>query len=97
MNPDTKDMYEYSLKCFKNLKHLSIIGCPRLLIINDLLSTTWLSLNLNKLCVDICDLEDCFALLDGCLKQLTTLIVEIYRVENDLSTNYNMVSAYIDR
>jgi len=97
MNPDTKRVYEYSLKCFENLQHLSIIGCPRLLIINDLPSTTWLSLNLNKLRVDICDFEDCFGLLDGRLKQLTTLIVEVIRPQNDLSTTYNMVSAYIDR
>ncbi|CAF4049628.1 unnamed protein product [Rotaria sordida] len=53
-------------------------------------STTWLSLNLNKLCVDVCGFGDCLALLDGRLKQLTTFIVNIDYPEDDLSIIYNI-------
>ncbi len=53
MNPNITYVYEYILKIFENLKHLSVIGCVQLLSIDDLALTTWLSLNLNKLCVHI--------------------------------------------
>ena len=95
MNPNTKYVYEYTLKFFENLKHLSIIGCARVLSIDDLTSTTWLSLNLNKLCVHVSGFEDCFALLDGRLKQLTTFIVYINKPDDDFSTIYNMVSSIL--
>ncbi len=97
MNPNTKYVYEYTLKVFENLKHLSIIGCIRLLSIDDLTSTTWLSLNLYKLCVRVCGFQDCFALLDGRLKQLTTFVVHVDIPYDDSSTIYNMVSSYISR
>jgi hypothetical protein len=97
LNPNTKYVYEYTLKIFENLKHLSVIGCAQFLSIDNLASTTWLSLKLNKLCVDVCSFRDCFALLDGRLKQLTTFIVHIHGLYNDLSTIYNMVSSYIIR
>ncbi len=97
MNPNTKYVYKYTLKIFENLKHLSVIGCVQVLSIDDLASTTWLSLNLNKLCVDVCGFKDCFALLDGRLKQLTTFIVYINIPNDDLSTIYNMISSYINR
>jgi hypothetical protein len=97
MNPDTKYVYEYTLKLFENLKHFSVIGCVQLLSVDDLASTTWLSLKLNKLCVDVCNFEDCLALLDGRLKQLTTFIVNIDSPEDDLSTIYNIVSLCIIR
>ncbi|CAF3468616.1 unnamed protein product [Rotaria sp. Silwood1] len=90
MNPNTKYVYEYTLKLFENLKHFTVIGCVQLLSIHDIASTTWLSLNLNKLCVDVCGFEDCLALLDGRLKQLTTFIVNIDCPEDDLSTIYNI-------
>ncbi|CAF5151688.1 unnamed protein product, partial [Rotaria sp. Silwood1] len=90
MNPNTKYVYEYTLKLFENLKHFTVIGCVQLLSIDDLALTTWLSLNLNKLCVDVCGFEDCLALLDGRLKQLTTFIVNIDCPDDDLSTIYNI-------
>ena len=40
-------MNEYTLKVSK---HLSVIGCAQFLSINNPSSTTWLSLNVNKLC-----------------------------------------------
>ncbi|CAF1183127.1 unnamed protein product [Adineta steineri] len=51
---------------------------------------TWSSLNLTKLCVDVCRFDDCFALLDGRLKQLNTFIVNIDRMDDELSSVYNM-------
>jgi hypothetical protein len=91
MNSNTNYVYEYTLKVFQNLKHLSVIECDRLLSIHNLASTTWLSLNLTKLCVDVCRFDDCFALLDGRLKQLNTFIVNIDYTDDDLSSVYNMV------
>ncbi len=92
MNENTKYVYEYTLKFFENLKHLSVIGCDQFLSINNISSTMWLSLNLSKLCVDVCNFEDCLALLDGRLKKLTTFIVNIDNIYHDFSTIYNMVS-----
>jgi hypothetical protein len=97
MNPNTKYVYEYSLKFFKNLKHMSVFGCLRLLSIDDLASINWLSLNISKLCVKVGNFGDCFALLDGRLKQLTTFIVNVNTPYGNLSTIYNMVSLYINR
>ncbi|CAM4932424.1 unnamed protein product [Rotaria socialis] len=90
MNPDSKYVYEYTLKLFENLQHLSVIQCGRLLSIDDLSSTTWQSINLTKLCVDVWRFNDCFALLDGRLKQLNTFIVNINYTSDDLSNVYNM-------
>ncbi|CAF1582141.1 unnamed protein product, partial [Adineta steineri] len=83
------NVYEYTLNVFKNLKHLCVIQCGQYLSIKDLAFTTWSSLNLTKLCVDVCRFDDCFALLDGRLKQLNTFIVDIYHT-NELSSVYNM-------
>ncbi len=96
-NPNIKYVYEYAPKSFKNLKHLSIIGCVQLLSMDHLASTTWLSLNFYKLCIHVCGFEVCLALLDGRLKQLTTFIVKIGWTDDDLSTIYNMVRSYINR
>jgi hypothetical protein len=41
--------------------------------------------------------EDCLALLDGRLEQLTTLIIVIENMEYDSSNIYNMVSLYLIR
>jgi hypothetical protein len=67
----------------------------KLLCIKNISSTTWLSLNLNKLCVDIYGFEDCLALLDGRFTQLSTFIVEIFWPDDEFSTIYNMVSLNI--
>ncbi|CAF4303642.1 unnamed protein product, partial [Rotaria magnacalcarata] len=60
-------------------------------------STTWQSINLTKLCVDVWRFNDCFALLDGRLKQLNTFIVNINYTSDDLSNVYNMVGSCITR
>ncbi|CAF1211818.1 unnamed protein product [Rotaria sordida] len=89
----TTDVYEYILKSFENLKHLSIIGSyiqdiPPLVLCN-LPLTTFFSSTLNKLCIRVGSFEDCLALLDGRLKKLTTLIVVINDMEYDSSNVYN--------
>ncbi|CAF1419496.1 unnamed protein product, partial [Adineta steineri] len=89
-DPNEINVYEYTLNIFKNLKHLSVIQCGQLLSIKDLAFTTWSSLNLTKLCIDVFCFDDCFALLDGRLKQLNTFIGRIYYINDELSSVYNM-------
>ncbi|CAF4228661.1 unnamed protein product [Rotaria sp. Silwood2] len=77
----TINVYGHILKFFKNLTHLSIIegfnsSYPGL-ILDDLPSTTFFSSTLTHLCINTYNLDDCLYLLDGRLKQLTTLIVRI--------------------
>ncbi|CAF4832837.1 unnamed protein product [Rotaria socialis] len=43
-----------------------------------------------KLCVGVKSFEDCLALLDGRLKELTTFILEISNMNDKVSTVYNM-------
>ncbi|CAF4201921.1 unnamed protein product [Rotaria sp. Silwood2] len=97
----TTDVYEYILKFFENLKHLSIIGSyPRFfppLVLRNLPLATFSSSILNKLCIHVMSYADCFALLDGRLKQLTTLIVDILDIEYHSSNVYNMVSLHFMR
>jgi hypothetical protein len=88
MNPNAKYVHEYTVKFFKNL---AVIGCTQLVSIDNLNSTTLLTLKLHELRVDVADFGDCFALLDGRLKQLTTFIVDINCPENNVATNYNIV------
>ncbi|CAF1570973.1 unnamed protein product, partial [Adineta steineri] len=72
------------------LKHLSVIQCDQLLCIENLTLTAGSSLNLTKLCVGVCCVDDCFALLDGRLKQLNTFIVDICDMDDELSSVYDM-------
>jgi hypothetical protein len=92
-----KGVHGYILKFFENLKHLSISGLPSLLTLGDLPLTTCSSSTLYKLCIDVNYFEDCLALLDGRLKQLTTFIVYISSTLSHSSVVYNMVSLYIIR
>ncbi|CAF1379209.1 unnamed protein product [Rotaria sordida] len=73
--------------------HLSIMGSfPRFfppLVLRNLPSTTFFSSTLNKLYIDLMTYDDCLALLDGRLKQLTTLIVTIDKIEYS-SNVYNL-------
>ncbi|CAF4038056.1 unnamed protein product [Rotaria sordida] len=90
----TTDMYEYILKFFENLKHLSVMGSfPRFfppLVLKNLPSTTFFSSILNKLSIHIMNFDDCLALLDGRLKQLTTLILVIDNMKNHSSNVYHI-------
>jgi hypothetical protein len=88
-------VYGPILKFFKKLKHLSIIEASNppypCLILRDFPSTTLFSSTLTHLCINMYNLEDCLYLLDGRLKQLTTLIVGI-RYITDPSDIHNIVS-----
>ncbi|CAF1599668.1 unnamed protein product [Rotaria sordida] len=112
-----KNVYIPILTLFKNLQSLSIVGSsmlsyPPLSILN-LPLNIFCSLNLTKLCIYVNSLDDCLYLLDGHLKQLTTFIVQIKNIHNNLSiihntddlfnlecfslTCYNLTNAYDNR
>ncbi|CAF5075508.1 unnamed protein product, partial [Rotaria sp. Silwood1] len=60
------------------------------LVLSNVPLTTFFSSTLNKLCIRVRHFEDCLALLDGRLKQLTTLIIFIENMEYDSLNVYNM-------
>ncbi|CAF4151053.1 unnamed protein product [Rotaria sordida] len=112
-----KNVYLSILTLFENLQSLSIVGSftssyPPLSIV-DLPSTTFCSSTLTKLSINLRSLDDCLYLLDGHLKQLTTFIVQIRYIDNNLSiihntdnlsylkcfslTCYNLTNAYNNR
>ena len=86
-----KPLYEYILGFFKRIKHLSITGLFSRLSLHDLPTTTCSSSTLSKLCIRVNDFVDCIPLLDGRLEQLTTLIVNMGDINEDLPIAYNMV------
>jgi hypothetical protein len=89
----TKDVYDYILKFFENLEHLSIIEAyPRYY---PPLTFRYLSFTLSKLSVRIISYEDCLALLDGGLKQLTSFTVVINVMQHYSSNLYHMVSLQV--
>ena len=81
LNGYTVDVYAHILRFFKGLKHLTIIEPFDLsypcLILRSLPSTVFRSSTLTHLCIDVHGLDDCLCLLDGRLKQLSTLIIRI--------------------
>jgi hypothetical protein len=85
------------LTLFENLTYLSVVNSssihnyPALSICN-LQSTTLFSSTLTKLCINAATINDCFHLLDGRLKQLTTFIVQIERINNNSPIVDNLVS-----
>ena len=91
----TKNVYAPVLVFFENLKCLSIVAssvdkCP--LISLELTSEKIFSSTLTKLCINIFEFTDCLLLLDGRLKQLTTLIVQVHTTPDDILTIRNQVS-----
>ncbi|CAF3284153.1 unnamed protein product [Rotaria socialis] len=56
----------------------------------DLPSTTFSSSILTKLCISLNTLQDCLSLLDGRLKQLSTLIVIVHGTKNHSTFDHNM-------
>ncbi|CAF1388865.1 unnamed protein product [Adineta ricciae] len=90
----TKDVYAIVLSVFKNLKSLTIVAqssvenCP-CLSLYDLPLHTFSSSTLTKLSVNVHDLYDVCALLDGRLKQLTTLTVQIEAIDDSMRIPYN--------
>ncbi|CAF4029088.1 unnamed protein product [Rotaria sp. Silwood1] len=93
----TQNIYASILTFFENLIHLSIVESslirkyPPLSICN-LSPTTFFSFILTKLCINVESINDCLYLLDGRLKQLTTLIIQIGYIDNDSSIIHNTVS-----
>ncbi len=91
----TVNVYGRILKFFENLKHLSIIQTSNMsyppLRLSDLPSTTFSSSILTQLSINVCTLDDCLYLLDGRLKQLTTLIVRIGLITDSSTIVHNMV------
>ncbi|CAM4791525.1 unnamed protein product [Rotaria magnacalcarata] len=76
------------------MKHLSILSSsvddyPALLLYN-LPSMTVSSLILTKLCINENDFDDCLALVDGLLKQLTSVIVQLNHIHQWTSRSYNI-------
>ncbi|CAF3328068.1 unnamed protein product [Rotaria sp. Silwood2] len=89
-----RNVYEYILKFFRNLKHLSIIetqnrSYPPLLLC-DSPSISFFSTTLTYLCINVNTFDDCLYLLDDRLKHLTTLIVQICKISKSSSLIYNM-------
>ncbi|CAF3210945.1 unnamed protein product [Rotaria sp. Silwood2] len=89
-----RNVYEHIMKFFRNLKYLSIIethyrSYPPLLLYNSP-SISFSSTILAYLCINVNTFDDCLYLLDGRLKQLTTLIVQIYKTSKSSSVTPNM-------
>ncbi len=93
----TRNVYARILDFFKNLKRLSInqafISSHRVLSLHDLPSNTFFSSTLTHLCINVANFDDCLYLLDGRLKQLTTLIVRAFAMVNYSSIAQNMVNS----
>jgi len=99
----TQNVYAIVLTFFENLKHLSVVvsfiekypGLIRnypCLSLYELPPTTFFSPTLTKLCINVTNLYDVYALLDGRLKQLTIFIVQVEFINNPISISYTMVS-----
>ncbi|CAF3478543.1 unnamed protein product [Rotaria sp. Silwood2] len=95
------NLYGYVFNFFVNLKHLSIIGLfpyrVPCLKFRQLPLTICFHSTLYKLSLSVQNLEDCYALLDGRLKQLTTLILHIVQPEYSeyYSSNINNMVSFI--
>ncbi|CAF4785575.1 unnamed protein product [Rotaria sp. Silwood1] len=90
----TANVYAPILTFFENLTHLSIVESSFIsqyppLSICYLPSNTFFSSILKKLCITVESINDCFHLLDGRLKQLTTFIVEIRYINNNSRIVHN--------
>ncbi|CAF3091368.1 unnamed protein product [Rotaria sp. Silwood2] len=90
----TTNVYGHILKFFKNLKYLSIIETFNpsypCLSLHKLPPATFFSSTLTHLCINMFTLDDCLYLLDGRLKQLSTLIIGISYVGEFSSIIHNM-------
>ena len=88
----TTNVYAHLLTFFKYLNHLSIVNAssnhdyPPLSLTDVPSTTTFHSGILKQLSITVSSFDDCFALLDGRLKQLSTLIVKIQYITQFSST-----------
>jgi len=78
---------------YLNVIQTTILGYPGLSI-RYLPSSTFSSLTLTYLSINVITFTDCLCLLDGRLKQLRTFIVQIYSLDTDLSIVHNLVSIF---
>ena len=82
----TKNVYAIIFVFFENLKHLSIVSSSTNVYppwsLYSLPPMTCSSSTLTKLCIDVPYFFHLLPLLDGRLKQLTTLIVRIGHINN---------------
>jgi hypothetical protein len=90
----TKSVYAQIFTCFDNLEHLNISqtsarAYPGVFV--RYIPPNAFSSTLTYLYINVGTLTDCLCLLDGHLKQLTTLIVRIYTLDIDSLFNPNMV------
>jgi hypothetical protein len=95
----TTNVYSHILIFFKNLKNLSVIepsvmSCYPGLSLCDLPSTTFSSPILTHLYINVKTFDDCLYLLDGRLRKLTTLCVNVYSIDTSSGIVHNMVSFY---
>ena len=95
----TTNVYTHILTFFKNLKELSIMGPSAIsmypgLSLCYLPSTTFSSPILTHLYINVKTFDDCLYLLDGRLRKLTTLCVNVYSIDTSSGIVHNMVSFY---
>jgi hypothetical protein len=94
----TKLVYAHILTSCKNLEHFKVISTPTLeypgLSIPYFVPSTFSSLTLTYLCINVVTITDCVYLLDGRLKQLNTFIGRIYCTDTNLSIDHNMVGIF---
>ncbi len=92
----TTNIHAHILVVFENLKRLTVVPSSvneyPPLVLWDLPPTTCFSSTLTVLCINVFDIDDCFSLLDGRLKQLNTLIVQIDYIRDSQLISRNMVS-----
>ncbi|CAF1376257.1 unnamed protein product [Rotaria sordida] len=91
----TTNVYNHILIFFKNLKELSIMGPSATsmypgLSLCYLPSTTFSSPILTHLYINVKTFDDCLYLLDGRLRKLTTLCVNIYSINEYSRVVHNM-------
>ncbi|CAF1302569.1 unnamed protein product [Adineta ricciae] len=100
----TQNVYSVILSFFVNLKHLTIVVQSIVkfyrtsrnypcLSLHGLPTETFYSSTLTKLSLNVIDLNDVYALLDGHLKQLTTFSVEVEAIQDPVSISNNHVSS----
>jgi hypothetical protein len=95
----TTNVYSHILNFFKNLKELSIMGPSAIskypgLSLCYLPSTTFSFPILTHLYMNVETVDDCLYLLDGRLRKLTTLCVNVYSIDESSGIVHNMVSFY---
>ncbi|CAF3252863.1 unnamed protein product [Rotaria socialis] len=90
MEQYTNELHKNIFNFFKNLQHLSLNESCLFLSFRNLSLRTCSSSNLKKLCIAVKRFDDCLALLDGRLKELTTFILDICTVNDNISAVYNM-------